>query len=65
MVAIAVASKTLASLITVAPQEGVHFFLQHRGQHLLGPFPDVGLQNVLSLGPLSLVAVTLTTVTLV
>ena len=65
VVAIAVAPEGLASLVAVAAQEGVHFFLQHRGQHLLGSFPDVGLQNVLYLGPISLAAVTLTTVTLV
>ena len=42
-----------------------YIFLQHCGQHLLGSLPDVGFQNVLYLGPLSLAAITLTTVTLI
>jgi hypothetical protein len=42
-------SKLLSSPIAAAAQEGVHIFLQDGGQHLPGPFPHGGLQNILDL----------------
>ena len=51
MVAIAVTSKLTASGITVAVQEGVHFLLQHHGQHLPSRLADVIFQGILNLTP--------------
>jgi hypothetical protein len=49
MVAVAVAPELTASSVAVAAQEGIHFLLQDRGQHLAGSFSDVILKGILYL----------------